>query len=136
MVFVWQVIIDVCLLPSCLQGEILGVRLDEEAMNDDSEWHQAQFLFDDGGMRGLAAALVWCGIVYFLPEQPEGCSESIAALAKSLLEVPAFFKHQPGDPGRAMIGRIIRQNVESKKLPVSELRMESDPVLSEKQFLC
>lgn len=42
------------------------MRLLEEDLSDESEYHVAQLRFDDGGMRGLAAALCWCGIVYFV----------------------------------------------------------------------
>ena len=43
----------------------------------------------------------------------------MADLVKDLLEIPACYKKPGADPARSMISRIIQQNVESKKLPVS-----------------
>ena len=90
---------------------------------DESPHHQAQFRFDDGGMRGLAAALCWCGIVYFASTLKDdelcGGSRGIPDLARSLLDIPTYYRTPGPDPTRSMIARIIRQNVESKKLAVS-----------------
>ena len=105
------------------EGEVLGMRLsdDDAAMADDASTHVNEFLFDDGGMRGLAAAMCWCGLVYFVQNLPEdvACDSGVAALARSLLAIPTYYKRPGPDPARAMIGRIIRQNVEAKKMAVS-----------------
>ena len=91
---------------------------DDEA--DDSDYHQAQLRFDDGGMRGLACALCWCGLVYHvsgLKEKVFVC-QPVIDLVKSLLSLPSIHKTQ-GDSATAMIRRIIKQNVDSKKMAVS-----------------
>ena len=75
--------------------------------------------FDDGGMRGLAGALCWCGLVYHVAAMPELSSASVLELAKGLLHIPTYHKRQDGDHAATMIGRIIRQNVNSKVLSVS-----------------
>ena len=83
--------------------------------------HLDEFQFDDGGMRGLAAALVWCGVIYFCTTLDDALvrSPGIQALARNLLAIPTYFKRPSEDPAYAMIGRIIRQNVEAKKQAVS-----------------
>ena len=94
---------------------------DDDVDMTDGSIHVKEFLFDDGGMRGLAAAMCWCGLVYFVQDLPEdvACHSGIAALARSLLAIPTYYKTPGPDPARAMIGRIIRQNVEAKKMAVS-----------------
>ena len=66
------------------------MRLLEEDLSDESEYHVAQLRFDDGGMRGLAAALCWCGIVYFASTLKDedlcGGSNGMADLVKDLLD--------------------------------------------------
>ena len=106
------------------KGETLGMRLPagfENAMQDDDQQLISTLHFDEGGMRGLAAAIVWCGLVYFVDTLGDDkvCDPQVVALSRSLLGIPTYFKHQESDPARAMIGRIIRQNVEAKKLAVS-----------------
>ncbi len=83
--------------------------------------HLDEFQFDDGGMRGLAAALVWCGMIYFCTTLDDALvrSPGIQALARNLLAIPTYYKRSSQDPAYAMIGRIIRQNVEAKKQAVS-----------------
>lgn len=72
-------------------------------------------------MRGLAAGVVWCGLVYHVSTLPEAqwICPSVVDLAKSLLNLPTFYKAPASDMTSAMIKRIIRQNVDSKKLAVS-----------------
>lgn len=96
------------------------MRLDDEQMKDAAH-HTAQFYFEDGGMKGLAAAFVWCGLVYYCVDldQADLFGTGMAELARSLLSIPAFYKKPGTDAARSMVSRIIRQNVESKKLPVS-----------------
>ena len=89
-------------------------------MADDSNFHQATFRYDDGGMRALACGVVWCGLVYhcnILPKD-ELAKPQVVELARRLLCMPCFFKHQ-GDEASAMIRRIIKQNIDAKKLPIS-----------------
>eukprot|EP00438_Fugacium_kawagutii_P020691 Skav232340 [mRNA] locus=scaffold1704:535693:541139:- [translate_table: standard] len=76
--------------------------------------------FDDGGMRGLAAALVWSGLVYYVTtlKDDEIKHPSVIELARGLLTIPTFYKTQ-GDESSAMIRRIIKQNVDAKKQTVS-----------------
>lgn len=105
------------------QGQALGMRLapNFESEMDDDEPILNAFLFDDGGMRGVAAALVWCGLIYFCGSLPADkvCDPQVVSLARSLLTIPTYYRQDEPDPTRAMIGRIIRQNVEAKKLAVS-----------------
>lgn len=86
-----------------------------------SEPHVQEFFFDDGGLRGLASALVWSGLVYFCTTLEDSvlCQQGVIDLARSLLAIPTYCKRPDADPARAMIGRIIRQNVEAKKMAVS-----------------
>ena len=85
------------------------------------EPHVQEFRFDDGGMKGLAAALCWCGLVYFVSNLDDSvvCHGGVKELAMSLLSVPTYYKRPGQDPAHAMIGRIIRQNVQAKKMAVS-----------------
>lgn len=88
---------------------------------DKSEYHQAQLRFDDGGMRGLAAALCWCGLIYHVGAMPptDFAIPSVLELARGLLHIPTYFKARGQDDAAAMISRIIKQNVNSKVLSVS-----------------
>lgn len=104
-----------------VQGELLGLRLEPEDEQDDSEHHQGMFKFDDGGMRALACAVCWCGLIHHCRTLPleQLTDPGVAALARSLLQIPSFFRSGPSDPCQAMIKRIIKQNVDAKKLAVS-----------------
>ena len=108
------------LQPTCLQGEFLSLRLPD--MNvDDVKSEFAFFLFDDGGMKALAAALVWTGCVYVVGQES---AESLrhprfVQLVKGLLGLPTLFKKQADDVVSGTIQRIIKQNIDAKKLPVS-----------------
>lgn len=103
------------------QGSSLGMRLLGEDECDMSTEHFGQFRFDDGGMRGLAAALCWCGLVYHVvptaPDQLAG--EAVVRLVRGLLEIPTYHRAQCPDQSAAMISRIIKQNVDSKVQSVS-----------------
>lgn len=104
------------------QGEIIGARLvPDDQINLDGDYKQGQLRFDDGGMRGLACGLCWCGLVHFVASLPEDVCvhPSVVELARSLLHLPTCFKSAASDESSNMIKRIIRQNVDSKKLPVS-----------------
>ena len=81
----------------------------------------ASLMFDDGGVRGLAAAVVWVALVYRGgKEPPEDLRHAgVKSLVKSLFSIPTFYRTQTDDPGMAMVQRIIKQNVDSKKLGVS-----------------
>lgn len=97
------------------------MRMDEETSNKpDFQPSLNHLCFDDGGMRGLAGALVWAGLLYHVMALDEGELKhpSLAELARSLLAIPTFYKSQ-GDESSAMIRRIIKQNVDSKKQAVS-----------------
>ena len=104
------------------------MRLLEEDLSDESEYHVAQLRFDDGGMRGLAAALCWCGIVYFASTLKDedlcGGSNGMADLVKDLLEIPACSKKPGADPARSMISRI--QEAASFQLGVGPNPANSD----------
>lgn len=88
---------------------------------DEEGYNQGTLLFDDGGMRGLAAALCWMGLTYRCVKEPveKLRHPSVRELVSSLLSLPTLRKSQADDPGRAMVQRIIKQNVDAKKLPVS-----------------
>ena len=105
---------------SC-QGEFLGMRLVENDidMGENSSLQNA-LRFDDGAMRALAGALVWCGLIYYTMtlKDEEICHPAVADLARGLLSIPTMYKTQ-GNEAMAMISRIIRQNVEAKKQSVS-----------------
>lgn len=99
---------------------------DEDISEQGTAKYQSQlFSFDDGGMRGLAAAVCWVGLLHHCGDMKDSDltagSPGIADLARSLLSINSYFKHQPAvlDATRSQIHRIIRQNVEAKKLPVS-----------------
>lgn len=95
------------------------MRIDGEVFSDD--YHFGSLQFDDGGMRGLGAALCWVGLVYRCSREPpeQLRHPGVKALASSLLSLPCIHKTQSDDPTAAAIQRIIKQNVDSKKLPVS-----------------
>ena len=97
------------------------MRLLPEDELDRSDYHQAQLRFDDGGMRGLAAALCWCGLIYHVGAMPptDFAVPSVLELARGLLNIPTYYKVQAQDHAAAMISRIIKQNVNSKVLSVS-----------------
>lgn len=97
------------------------MRLSSDTDMDDDSPRALEFFFDDGGMRGLAAGLVWCGLVYFGMSLEDAviCEPGVADLARSLLKIPTYYKRPGPDPAHAMIGRIIRQNVGAKKMSVS-----------------
>ena len=113
----------------CLQGESLGLRMpvDDDTQMETGEgevdWRVGEFQFDDGGMRGLAAAICWIGLVYRCSkENSQDLSQpGVINLARSLMNLPTMRKTQTNDVATEQIRRIISQNVESKKLAISSL---------------
>ena len=96
-----------------------GVDTDEESPLG----HAGLLKYDDGGARGLAACLCWLALVT-LNEQGEVSEDELKlasniAMIRSLLCMPAMYKQAEEDPTASMIKRIVKQNVDSKKLPVS-----------------
>lgn len=117
---VWALHAEHILSSNRSQGETLALRLDGADM-DGGDNQFGILAFDDGGMKGLAAVLNWIGLVYVAgKEQIEDLRhERVISLASSLLALPTFYKHQAGSAAQNMIQRIIKQNVDAKKLPVS-----------------
>lgn len=107
--------------PSPLQGEIIGMRMPAEDLGADLDWRQNLLHFDDGGMRGLACAVVWCALLHhgMTLQDDELTNPSMADLARSLLTIPTFSRSHADDEAADMIRRIIKQNVDSKKMAVS-----------------
>ena len=101
----------------------MGCRLPEDAQDDPGNWVQNTLHFDDGGMRGLACAVVWTGLIHHSMTMPDAdlVTPPMAELARQLLSIPTFQKSQAGDgdEASAMIRRIIKQNVDAKKQAVS-----------------
>ena len=99
------------------QGEFLAMRMEV----DELESEFGLYSFDDGGTKGLAAGLVWVGCVFVLgTEPPEALRHpKLVALVKNLLQIPTLYKTQYADPLESTIRRIVSQNVDAKKLPVS-----------------
>lgn len=83
--------------------------------------HLGFYMFDDGGMKALAAAVVWLGcIAISTTESVESLRHPrMLSLVTGLLQLPTLHKTQAPDEVSGMIQRIIKQNVDSKKLPVS-----------------
>ena len=81
----------------------------------------ALYLFDDGGMKAIGAALTWVGCVYALGTESEESLRHprMVNLVKDLLRIPTLCKIQEGDPLTLSIRRIVSQNIDAKKLPVS-----------------
>ena len=96
------------------------MRMMDDDTSDPKSYVQNALRFDDGGMKTLAAAVVWCGLVYYVMclKEDDLAHPAIAQLARGLLALPAYYKTQ-GDEAIDMIGRIIKQNVEAKKQAVS-----------------
>lgn len=105
---------------SSLEGELLGLRLPPEDV-DTSASSYAVFRFDDGGMKALAAGVVWVGLVHTLGSETTSDlrHHRMTSLVSGLLSMPTLFKSQAPDEVQGMIARIIKQNVDAKKLPVS-----------------
>ena len=103
------------------QGEILSLRLpaDKDLENLDSEY--GLLMFDDGGQKGLAAAIVWIGCIYLLASETADNLRHprMTSLVMSLLQIPSLHKSQAPDEVSGMLQRIIKQNVDAKTLPVS-----------------
>ena len=102
------------------QGEFIGMRLMDGDTADPRSYIQNALRFDDGGMKTLAAAVVWVGLVYYVMtlKDEELLHQSIVELARQLLQIPTYYKTQ-GDESMDMIRRIIKQNVDAKKQAVS-----------------
>ena len=93
----------------------------ETENRDPKDYLNGEMLFDDGGQRALAAALVWLGLVYRVSKESKQDigHPAVAQLARSLLSLPTMRKTQSSDPAAEQIRRIIAQNVEAKKMPIS-----------------
>lgn len=102
------------------EGEVIGMRLSSDA-EADLEYIQNMLYFDDGGMRGLACAVIWCGLIHhgLCIQDGDLVSPSMIELTRTLLSIPVFCKSQGEDEASNMVRRIIKQNVDSKKLAVS-----------------
>ncbi|CAK9060121.1 Uncharacterized protein SCF082_LOCUS31722 [Durusdinium trenchii] len=102
------------------RGEFLAVRLpDMDLDHVSSEF--ALYLFDDGGMKAIGAALAWVGCVYALGAESEESLRHprLVSLVRDLLHIPTLCKMQDDDPLTSSIRRIASQNIDAKKLPVS-----------------
>lgn len=90
-------------------------------LGTDLDWVQNRLHFDDGGMRGLSCAVVWCALLHhgMTLSDEELTNPSMVELAKSLLSIPTFNRSHADDEAADMIRRIIKQNVDSKKMAVS-----------------
>ena len=99
----------------------------ETENRDLKDYMTGEMLFDDGGQRGLAAALVWLGLVYRVSrESKEDIGHpAVAQLVRSLLSLPTMRKTQSSEPAAEQIRRIIAQNVESKKMCISSYEWAS-----------
>ena len=100
---------------------MLSMRLVDKDINmEENPSFQNHLRFDDGAMKALAGALVWCGMLYYTMslKDEEITHPAVADLARGLLNIATIYKTQENET-TAMIGRIIRQNVESKKQAVS-----------------
>lgn len=97
------------------------MRMPPDDSMEDSDYVQNTIFFDDGGMRGLACALVWCGLIHHAMslKDEDLTNPSMAELARSMLAIPIFHRSNAADESTAMIRRIIKQNVEAKKQAVS-----------------
>ena len=97
-----------------------------EGIDTDAEYafgHGGLLKYDDGGARGLAACLCWLALLKLNEEGDVSEAElelpGNLAMIRSLLSMPAMYKQGEDDPTAAMIKRIVKQNVDLKKLPVS-----------------
>lgn len=108
-----------------MQGEVLGMRMvNDENTQDEGDGGSpcmGELKFDDGGMRGLAASLCWVGLVYRCSREDDAdlAHPMVSTLVRSLLKLPTIRKSQGSDLATEQIRRIIRQNVESKKMAIS-----------------
>lgn len=96
----------------------MGPEEDTQMETDEVDWRVGQLNFDDGGMRGLAAAICWIGLVYRCSkEKPEDLKHAgVVNLARKLLQLPTMRKTQSDDVAAEQIRRIIRQNVGKQKI--------------------
>ncbi|CAK9040042.1 unnamed protein product [Durusdinium trenchii] len=103
------------------EGEMIGLRLPPgvDLKNVDSEY--GLYMFDDGGQKALAAALVLLGCLHLAGTEPiESLRHPhVTGLVKGLLQIPTLHKSQASDEVSQMLQRIVKQNVDAKKLPVS-----------------
>ncbi|CAK9013878.1 Uncharacterized protein SCF082_LOCUS12114 [Durusdinium trenchii] len=104
-----------------LNGETLALRLTDDIDISEDADQFGVLKIDDGGMKCLAAALVWVGLAFVFVKEPEAelRKPGVVALTSSLLKLMTFRKQQPINPAHGMIQRIIKQNVDAKKLPIS-----------------
>lgn len=100
---------------------MIGLRLPPgvDLKNVDSEY--GLYMFDDGGQKALAAALVLLGCLHLAGTEPiESLRHPhVTGLVKGLLQIPTLHKSQASDEVSQMLQRIVKQNVDAKKLPVS-----------------
>lgn len=105
----------------CCKGELLALRMPSNVDLNQVGSHLGFYMFDDGGMKALAAAVALLGcIAIATTESVETLRHPrMLSLVMSLLQIPTLHKTQASDEVNGMIQRIIKQNVDSKKLPVS-----------------
>ena len=107
-------------IPRLAQGQNIGMRMPPDEPRE-LQHLQGVLHFDDGGMKGLACAVVWCSLLYhgLTLKDDELANPSVVELARSLLAIPTYHRSREVDESSAMISRIIKQNVDSKKQAVS-----------------
>ena len=100
---------------------MIGLRLPAGADMKKVKSEYGLFMFDDGGQKALAAALVFLGCVHLAKIEPVESLRHFrtTALVRSLLQIPTWFKSQAADEVSQMLQRVVKQNVDAKKLPVS-----------------
>ena len=99
----------------------MALRLDADTdISEDAEQFGV-LKIDDGGMKCLAGALVWAALVSVFVKEPEEelRKPGVVALVASLLKIVTFRKKEAETPALSMVSRIIKQNVDAKKLPIS-----------------
>ncbi|CAE7238938.1 unnamed protein product [Symbiodinium sp. CCMP2592] len=115
-----------CTIP----GEQMVLRMPSstDATVDSSNRAVGTLLYGDGSQKMLAAFTAWIGLLSLWESEPNVFdNDQVQGLIASFLSIPTCTKSsvESNDSLTATIGRIVKQNIDSKVLPVSSFQWNS-----------
>ena len=115
---------------ACAQGEQMALRLpvDPSSSVDANQCAVGTLFFADGSQKMLAAFSTWLGVLSLWEDHRDALQvPEVQSMLASFLAIPTCVKGSIDNSNtlEAAIGRIVKQNIDAKVLPVSSFQWSS-----------